>query len=76
VTYSPPGELDWVEWRINRFLGKATDAEIEGLPDEPIAPPKATRIRIEEDHFETRINCPNTAETGSYSGIVSAIFGL
>jgi len=78
------GELDWVECRINRFLGQATNAAaprgataspgaivapIEGLPDEPIAPPKGTKIGIEEDAFESRIYFPGTAAMGSYKGL-------
>jgi len=85
------GELDWVEWRINRFLGHATDAQapagvmaspeaaaalIEGVPDEPLAPPEDTKIRIEEDFFETRIHFPGTVAMGSCKGIGMTIFGL
>lgn len=60
-------ELEWVEWRINRFLGHATDAQapagvmasseaasplIEGVPRKQLAPPENTKIRIDEDFFE------------------------
>jgi len=85
------GELDWIEWRINQFLGKATEADgptttrpprrtadplLEGVPAEPLPRPEDTKVRIDEDDFETRIHLPNSVETRSFSGIGPAIFGL
>jgi hypothetical protein len=84
-------ELEWVEWRINRFLGRATDADapagvmaspeaaptrIEGAPYKAQAPPDDIKIRIEEDYFETRIHFPGTAAMGSYKGIGVTVFGF
>ncbi len=79
------GEMDWIEWRINRFLDHATDADAPMAAmmagravelAEPVAAPNYTKIRIKEEHSETRIHCPSTAETGSYKGISTVIFGL
>lgn len=85
------GELDWVEWRINRFLGRATDADapagvlaslaaetvmIEGLPDEPLPAPQGMRVRIDEGGFETRIHFPHTAAMGTYRGKGMTIVGM
>ncbi|MFH1266465.1 MAG: hypothetical protein ABIK89_12120 [Planctomycetota bacterium] len=84
-------ELEWVEWRINRFLGHATDAQapagvmassetaaalIKGIPGKPLAPPEDTKIRIDEDFFETRIRFPGTVAMGSYKGIGVTVFGF
>jgi hypothetical protein len=86
-----PGELDWVEWRINQFLGQATEADrpavgtvpcpsapapLETVSDRPIPRPDDTKVRIEEDYFETRIYIPNGIQTRSLSGIGPAVFGL
>jgi hypothetical protein len=73
------GESDWVEWRINRFLGGATEtasAPLAGVSSQPVPRPEGTKVRIEEDGFETRIYYPNGIETRSFDGLGSAIFGL
>ncbi len=85
------GEMDWIEWRINRFLGHVTDADapmaamaegrtveapIKGVLAEPVAAPKDSRIRIEEKGAETRFDFPNTVETRSFKGIGGVVFGL
>lgn len=86
-----PGELDWVEWRINRFLGHSTDADeptltlpsgpamaarLERFPAEALPRPKGNLVRIEEEGERSRIVFPNTAETRSFVGIGSVVFGL
>lgn len=78
------GELDWVEWRINRFLGQPTHADpverdgvmlIEDLPSEPAAPPKKLGTRVEETFDETRITFPSSYQRGSYKGVGTAVLG-
>jgi hypothetical protein len=85
------GERDWVEWRINRLLGRPeTDnrrpwPSDTTMPDPPLReeaapPPQATKVRIEErithDGSETRIHFPTGLETGSLAGLGSAVFGF
>lgn len=84
----PRGELDWVQWQINRFLdGDVSESiaeeklqtdrmPIEGLPEETVARPRQTLVRIVEDPFESRIIFPNTVENRSFSGIRSVLLGL
>ncbi len=84
------GEQDWIVWRINRFLGKATNDDVpkgvptmaetvpiavEGLPDEPLPPPDGIKVRIEEGVFETQFLFPSTMEMGSRKGVGSVIVG-
>lgn len=86
-----PGELDWVVWRLNRFLGHTPDADpprdatrsraaipvaIEEIPTIPLAPPAGTKVRLEAGSSETRILFPNSVQMGTYRGAGSAIVGF
>lgn len=83
-----PGELDWVEWRINRFLGKvatsnagdappqSTAAPFEGVPKENVSSPGDPLVRIWEDPSGCRIVFPNSIANRSYSGVRSVVLGL
>ncbi len=51
-------------------------AVIEGLPKEPLAPPKGSKIRIEEGVFATRIHFPGTVVMDSQKGIGTSLVGL
>ena len=84
----PRGELDWVQWRINRFLDntatedvvQATPASVpvrkEGVPEKTVARPQNTLVRIIEDPFQSRVVFPNTVENRSFSGIRGVMLGL
>lgn len=84
------GEQDWIVWRINSFLGGASDADaqepalrtpdtapvaITGLPSEPLPPPEGILVHFEEDVSGTRIVFPNTMQTGSRRGAGSVVVG-
>jgi len=82
------GELDWVVWRVNQFLGQTSSADvaksasqftpvhIDGLPKTSVPHPDHTKVRIVESPFETRITFPNSVQTRSFSGIRSVLLGL
>lgn len=83
------GAMEWIVWRINRFLGHPTDAQVaivaadrsdddSSRPAEQVVPPapKGTRLRIEEHGGETRVHFPNARETGRWRGAGSILLGL
>ncbi|MEX2672449.1 MAG: hypothetical protein WD294_10100 [Phycisphaeraceae bacterium] len=85
------GELDWLEWRISRFLGTARDddapllavvaGEVAGNRGieaslEPWPPPYESHVRVEDRGHETVFHLPNTRQTGTFTGIGSIVFGL
>ncbi len=76
------GERDWVEWRVNRHLGQATNTDASaaaaraGVTEEPVPRPADTLIRIENDYFETRVDFPNSVQRRSFSGTWSVIVGI
>jgi hypothetical protein len=72
-----PGEIDWLEWRVNLFLyrdGRSV-ANAPNEPEEDTARQKGL-VRIDEGQFGTRISFPNTVTTGSYTGIGSLFVGV
>jgi hypothetical protein len=74
-----PGEMDWVEWRVNLFLERNGHAAVPPSPKvEKPAAPRDSRllVRIQQDQSETRIDFPNTVASGSYAGIGSILIGL
>ncbi len=72
-----PGEMDWVEWRVNLFLDRHGHAAApESNETEKPSAPQEGLIRIEQDRFEMRIHFPNTVVTGSYTGIGGVLVGL
>ena len=76
------GELDWVEWRINCFLGQASDADspmlrsLEGVAADTIARRTGTYVDIEEHGPRTTFHFPNSTRLRTFSGIGSTIIGL
>ena len=74
-----PGEMDWVQWRVNLFLDRVRHAADAAPPSREVEQPAAPRnalVRIEQGQFETRIDFPNTRATGSYAGIGGLVFGM
>ena len=74
-----PGEMDWVEWRVNLILDRIGHAAAPPSPqvEKPAAPrDRRPLVQIEQDQFETRIDFPNTVASGSYTGIGSILVGL
>lgn len=84
------GELDWVQWRINWFLGHHLEQDaprisasgnarkaspLEGVPEQSLPRPEGISVEIEEDQFASRIRFPNTSELGTYTGISTILFG-
>jgi hypothetical protein len=74
-----PGEMDWVEWRVNLFLERIGHTTAPPSPQMEKLVASCDRrplVRIEQDQFETRIGFPNTVASGSYAGIGSILVGL
>lgn len=78
------GEIDWVQWRINRFLGHPEEPDvlgdgllrIEDLPQKPTLPPARLGTRIKEHGADIWFEFPNSLERGSIKGTGLALFGL
>lgn len=77
------GELDWLEWRINRFLEScspnvdvADSPTANSIESNELSRPVDIPVSIEEGVNATRFVLPNTKETHTYAGCSTVLFGL